>query len=454
MSCIVPSYNYASFIGRALDSAIAQDYPAELLEIVVVDDGSTDATAEVVSAYGERVRYVRKENGGLNSAVDRGIAEASGELIAILDADDTWPAGKVRQQVELLKARPEVGLVHGDMEVIDAQDALVHPSFFRMYGLTPVRGRILPTLVRRNVVSGGSAMFRASLRDHYHPIGEASAFPDWWIAVGIARVAEIEWLPEPANRYRMHGENMGFGVDDAARLARVQRERDIPFRRWLLADLNRAEVAPADLLDAWGILAGSVARSAEALGEPLEAIAPVSPEQRERAMAATETGMAALHAGDLTAAVSALVAALALNPFDGRAGAALDAVAPLAGAAAPPTPFADARPRVTIALAAEVAADPSLLAAYADDADDDSTLVVYAPGMAEDEALELVAGAVDAAGLDADGGPDLMLHVSAGGLGEAEAIAPHVHARLGRCVSAFEHLPRVDDAGARSTAGR
>ncbi|MEA2404068.1 MAG: hypothetical protein QOE08_715, partial [Thermoleophilaceae bacterium] len=340
VTCIVPSFNYAGYIGRALDSAIAQDYPAELLEIVVVDDGSTDGTADVVAAYGERVRYVRKENGGLNSAVDRGIAEAAGELMAILDADDTWPAGKVRRQVELLKARPEVGLVYGDMEVIDSDDRVVQPSFFGMYGLTPARGRILPTLVRRNVVSGGSAMWRASLRDSYHPIGAQSAFPDWWIAVGIARVAEIECLPEPANRYRMHGDNMGFGVDDAARLARVQRDRDIPFRRWLLADLHRAEVAAADLVDAYAILAGSIARTAEALGEPLEAIAPVTGEARERAAQAAETGMAALHAGDLSAAVSSLVAALAINPFEGRAGAALDAVAPLARAAAPPTPFA------------------------------------------------------------------------------------------------------------------
>ena len=72
--------------------------------------------------------------------------------------------------------------------------------------------------------------------------------------------------------------------------------------------------------------------------------------------------------------------------------------------------------------------------------------------MAEDEALELVAGAIDAAGLDADAGPDLMLHVSAGGLGEAEALAPHVQARLGRCLSAFEHLPRRGLRGRASCA--
>src|SRR3954454_13286217 len=143
VTVVVTTYDFERFVTRAIESALAQDYPADRLEIVVVDDGSTDRTPELVRSYLDRVRYVRKENGGLLSTVNRGIAEATGELIALLSGDDEDLPHKTRRQVELLLDRPEVGLVYGDLEVVDDAGRVLKPSFWAAGGIEPVRGRAL-----------------------------------------------------------------------------------------------------------------------------------------------------------------------------------------------------------------------------------------------------------------------------------------------------------------------
>ena len=130
VSCVMPTYNMAHMIERAIDSALAQDYGADNLEILVIDDGSTDGLEAVLTPYLDRVRYVRKENGGLVSAINRGVEEATGEFIAQLDADDEWAVDKVSRQVAMFEARPELGLVYTDFETIDEDGATLEPSYF------------------------------------------------------------------------------------------------------------------------------------------------------------------------------------------------------------------------------------------------------------------------------------------------------------------------------------
>src|SRR4051794_41680635 len=117
------AYDAEAFVGEAIESALAQDWPSERLEVVVCDDGSTDATAAVVASYVERypgrVRLIRQANGGPCAAVNAALAAARGEWLGLLDADDVWPRDKLRVQGEVLKARPDVGLIYGDMRVID-----------------------------------------------------------------------------------------------------------------------------------------------------------------------------------------------------------------------------------------------------------------------------------------------------------------------------------------------
>ncbi len=111
-SVIIPAYNCSDIIRRALDSVLAQTHPP--LEVLVVDDGSADSTADVVAAYGPPVRCIRQANQGPAGARNRGIDEARGEWVCFLDSDDTWYPRKLQRQAELAAAAPEVGVMFCD----------------------------------------------------------------------------------------------------------------------------------------------------------------------------------------------------------------------------------------------------------------------------------------------------------------------------------------------------
>lgn len=106
VSVVVPAYNAAWCVRRALDSVLAQDYGD--YELIVVDDGSQDDTAAILATYGDGVRVVSKPNGGLSSARNAGIAVARGEFVAFLDADDWWLPSKLSRQVAIMESRPEL----------------------------------------------------------------------------------------------------------------------------------------------------------------------------------------------------------------------------------------------------------------------------------------------------------------------------------------------------------
>lgn len=378
VSVIVTAYNLARFLPAALDSALRQDWPADAVEIVVVDDGSTDDTPTVLARYADRVRSVRQDNAGLVAAVDRGLAEVTGDYIALLDADDEWPADRIRRQVEFLEAHPAVGLVHGDMEVIDEHGATLHPSFFAMQNHQIHDGRVLGRLLAGNFVSGGASTFRASLLPAVHPIAPDAAYPDWWLAANIAAVAEIASLPGTFNRYRQHGANMGLGAS-AEKIDHILRD-EIPWRRWMLRHLVQDDsISGAELLAAYrsweyGLLrAAGTVTDARALAEPADV-------GHGRGLA--QEGAAALRAGDPDRAARLLLRALAEDPWDGAARIdvelALRAAEPLARATSEPLCALPARRRVTLARVDGLLTHPELLQAYAEnvDGDDDATLVV------------------------------------------------------------------------------
>src|SRR6476620_899655 len=100
VSVLIDTYNYGRYVEKAIESVLAQDYPQERMEVLVVDDGSEDDTAERVGKYGERVQYLRKTNGGQASAFNAAIPRTRGEIVALLDGDDYWLPGKLRRVVE------------------------------------------------------------------------------------------------------------------------------------------------------------------------------------------------------------------------------------------------------------------------------------------------------------------------------------------------------------------
>jgi glycosyltransferase involved in cell wall biosynthesis len=109
VSVVIPTYNAGPLVVEAVESVLAQIRPAD--EVVVVDDGSTDDTAERLGRFGPPVRVVRKENGGVSTARNRGVAEATGDVVAFLDADDVWHPRKLELQLAALAARPDLGML-------------------------------------------------------------------------------------------------------------------------------------------------------------------------------------------------------------------------------------------------------------------------------------------------------------------------------------------------------
>jgi glycosyltransferase involved in cell wall biosynthesis len=111
---LIDTYNHENFIERAIRSVVDQDVPIDDVEILVVDDGSTDHTPEIVQRFAPQVRLIRKKNGGQATAFNVGFSQARAEIIATLDGDDWWAKEKLRRVLETFEANPDVGIVgHG-----------------------------------------------------------------------------------------------------------------------------------------------------------------------------------------------------------------------------------------------------------------------------------------------------------------------------------------------------
>lgn len=137
VTVLIDTYDYAQFIEQAVEIALAQDFPREQREILVVDDGSTDDTAELLKKFGDEIRYLRKTNGGQASAFNLCFAEAHGEILATLDADDLWLPDKRRSVCETFEKNPGVGMVYHRTYMWRGGEELSNDTYF-----ADVSGRI------------------------------------------------------------------------------------------------------------------------------------------------------------------------------------------------------------------------------------------------------------------------------------------------------------------------
>ncbi len=131
VSTVIPTYNRAHFVRRAVDSALGQSRPGD--EVIVVDDGSTDNTAEVLAPYGDRITYVRTANGGGGAARNVGVRLASRDLVAFLDSDDEWMPGKLELARRWLDARPDVLFVFSEFAITDHDGSVVRRYLFEWH---------------------------------------------------------------------------------------------------------------------------------------------------------------------------------------------------------------------------------------------------------------------------------------------------------------------------------
>ena len=348
VSALMAAYNAEPFVAEALESALAQDWPADRLEVVVCDDGSTDGTAAVVSSYVERfpgrVRLIQQANAGPCAAVNTALAAARGSWLGLLDADDAWPADKLRVQGEVLRSRPSVGLVYGDMRVIDAAGAVIQESWLEGEPRLP-EGRCVAELLAGNVATASSLLMRASVVE---PIPAEIPYTDWWFAARAALVSDIAYVPEPRTLYRFHGGNITLGVAGAARARELRKAQT--FVRWFLRRMEPGMASARGVATAWTYFE-YCERELAALGE-----AGVDVSEADRAEARS------VPSNDLTA----LLRAAAIDPsFDpAREGLADALAAALPGDA---VPLDGAGPRVVLAFADELVAAPRLLDAWARD---------------------------------------------------------------------------------------
>ena len=162
ISIIIPAYNCAVFLPETLESVFAQtcrDY-----EIILIDDGSTDDTRNVIAPYLDRITYIRQENKGLPAARNTGIRAAKGEFIALLDADDSWAAEKLEKQLPLF-SDPEVGIVYSDFSVRYA-DGRFQVSYLVNRPLAS-EGHVLENYIQSRFLFPSTMIIRRSCFDEF-----------------------------------------------------------------------------------------------------------------------------------------------------------------------------------------------------------------------------------------------------------------------------------------------
>jgi glycosyltransferase involved in cell wall biosynthesis len=129
VSVVIPTYNRAYILGQAIESVLQQTYRP--VEVVVIDDGSTDDTRSIVETFVPHVRYFYQPNAGVSSARNHGLRVARGEFVALLDSDDRWLPWKLAAQVQLMRSFPELGMIWTDMMAVDGAGRVLHPAFLR-----------------------------------------------------------------------------------------------------------------------------------------------------------------------------------------------------------------------------------------------------------------------------------------------------------------------------------
>ncbi len=196
VSVVIPAHNSGPYIAPALDSILAQKHRP--IEILVVDDGSTDSTAQTVRGYAPEVRIIEQEQHGHPAARNTGIRAASGEFLGFLDHDDLWSPDKLELQLASFERNPELDLVFGHIQNFFTPEMTPEERALLAVPLQP-----LPGLLQ------GAMLARRRSFDRVGPFSEARSigdFLDWYGRAMLARM-NIEMLPETLVHRRIHANN-------------------------------------------------------------------------------------------------------------------------------------------------------------------------------------------------------------------------------------------------------
>ena len=218
ISVIIPTYNVGELLAESLKSVFAQTYPR--YEVIVVDDGSTDNTTEVVREFKDRILYLYQDNHGPSAARNKGIKRGQGKYFCFLDADDLWTPNKLEVQVAFMERHSDIGLVFSDCERFDSKGVIGAPGviaqrFYLPY--TPIPDAFMK-LVMRNFIVLSTVMVRKRCLDKVGLFDEnlrSVEDRDLWLR--IAADFEIGYLPLILAKYRFHSSNISSDGELALR---------------------------------------------------------------------------------------------------------------------------------------------------------------------------------------------------------------------------------------------
>jgi glycosyltransferase involved in cell wall biosynthesis len=230
VSVALCTYNGEGFVGEQLRSILAQSVP--VTEVVVGDDGSSDATLDIVASVGAasdvpvRIAFTDRV-GGIRANMERTLLACSGAVIAMADQDDVWRPDKVARLLAAFASRPTILMLHSDARIVDARGTPTGDTLLERLGASPheraglTAGAAWPILLRRNLVTGATAAVRRELLDFALPLAP-SWVHDEWLAIVAASRGGLALLDEPLIDYRVHGGNQ-IGAQERGLSYRVRR---------------------------------------------------------------------------------------------------------------------------------------------------------------------------------------------------------------------------------------
>jgi glycosyltransferase involved in cell wall biosynthesis len=251
VSIMMPAYNAELFVAQAIESAISQTY--NHWEIIVVDDGSTDSTAQILARYTDpRVKVFHQPNGGEACARNTALDQLQGEFLAFLDADDIFLPHHLQETITYLKDHPEYDGVYSDGEYIDSQCRCLKLLSARRRG--PFEGDLFEQVIRSSDVFGAPVcivvrsqpVFERKLR--FDP--EIVIGPDWDFLASYAETAKFGYLNQVTCQYRVHQSNISRRVDNNQKMQSLARcrEKAIQMTRFSTCSAESREFVFYDLL--------------------------------------------------------------------------------------------------------------------------------------------------------------------------------------------------------------
>jgi glycosyltransferase involved in cell wall biosynthesis len=205
---LIDTFNYGKYIEEAVRSVLEQDFPKEQVEILVVDDGSTDDTEERLKQFGDAIRYLKKPNGGQASAFNFGWKHARGEFIALLDADDVWLPKKLSRMHQVFVSHPETGMAfHRLLEWTEDGELSTRDHFIGVPAMRVPDSRFW--LLCYPMMQASSLVFRRAALEDLLPIPEVlRTQADAYLTALIIFICPVAGVDEYLAKYRIHGANL------------------------------------------------------------------------------------------------------------------------------------------------------------------------------------------------------------------------------------------------------